>query len=59
MLLGKHRNLKITTTSTFRIEDPDSPNTDTRPANIKLNRAILEKMLPQFAGRQLDSWTCP
>ena len=56
---GKHKNLKMTTTGTFRIENPDEPNTNTRPANIKLNRDVLERMLPQFAGRQLDSWICP
>lgn len=55
----KHKVLKITTTETFEIENPDMPSTDTRLANIELNRAVLEKMLPQFAGRPLDSWICP
>ncbi|KAL9125162.1 MAG: hypothetical protein Q9217_005594 [Psora testacea] len=55
----EHQILKMTTTGTFQIEDPDKPNTIARPANIELNRAVLEKMLPQFAGRRLDSWICP
>lgn len=49
----------MTTIGTFRIENPDEPNANTEPANIELNRVVLEKMLPQFAGRQLDSWICP
>ncbi len=55
----KHQNLKITTTGTFQIENPDKSKVNTRPANIELNRAVSDKMLPQFAGRQLDSWICP
>jgi hypothetical protein len=55
----KHKVLKMTTTGTFQIANPDKPDTDTGPANIEMNRAVLEKMLPQFAGRQLDSWICP
>lgn len=55
----KHQNLKMTTTGTFRIENPDKPNVNTRPADIELNRAVLERMLPQFTERQLDSWVCP
>ncbi len=50
----KHKNLKMITTDTFRIENSDEPNINTRPANIKLNRDVLERMLPQFAERQLD-----
>ena len=59
MLSMKHKVLKMTTTSTFQAENPDKPNSTARPANIELNRAVLEKMLPQFAGRPLDSWICP
>lgn len=55
----KHKVLKITTTGIFQVENPDKPNNTDRPANIELNRAVLEKMLPQFAGRPLDSWICP
>lgn len=59
MLSMKHKVLKMTTTSTFPVKTPDKPNSTARPANIELNRAVLEKMLPQFAGRPLDSWICP
>lgn len=55
----KHKVLKITTTGTFQVETPERPNNTEKPANIELNRVVLEKMLPQFAGRSLDSWVCP
>lgn len=56
---SRHKVLKMTTTETFRIGNPDQPNTEGRLPNIESNRAVLEKMLPQFAGRRLDSWVCP
>jgi hypothetical protein len=53
-----HRALKVTTTHTFSIENVGEPDThsalDTEP-----NRAVLEKMLPQFAKRPLEPWVCP
>lgn len=55
----KYQVLKVTTTGTFKIETPDKLNTNTRPLNPELNRAVLEKLLPQFAGRRLDFWICP
>jgi hypothetical protein len=57
---GMHRLLKMTTTRTFRIAHPDELKTNYEYFNnIEANRAVLEKMLPQFAGRRLDSWFCP
>ena len=55
----KHKVLKMTTTATFRSGNPDQSNIKGRFLNIESNRAVLEKMLPQFAGRQLESWVCP
>lgn len=55
-----HRLLKVTTTRTFRIKHPDELKTNYEDFNnIEANRSVLEKMLPQFTGRQLDSWICP
>jgi hypothetical protein len=49
----------MTTTGTFSIQNPDDPNANTEPVDIELNRVVLDKLLPQFAGRQLESWICP
>jgi hypothetical protein len=56
MLSEQKKVLKITTTKTFRIDDPDRLPTD---VDIGLNRMVLEKMLPQFKGRPLGSFICP
>ena len=55
---GMHRLLKATTTRTFRIKHPDELKTNFE-YSIEANRAVLEKMLPQFTGRRLNSWICP
>jgi hypothetical protein len=54
----KHKVLKMTITNTFRIQHPDELK-DLESFDVGKNRAVLEKMLPQFAGRQLNWWTCP
>ncbi|KAG9229501.1 FAD dependent oxidoreductase [Amylocarpus encephaloides] len=54
----KHKVLKMTTTGTFRIGHPDEL-VHLKSIDIGKNRAVLEKMLPQFTKRQLDSWVCP
>jgi hypothetical protein len=56
---AKHNTLKMTTTETFRIDHPEQLKTDFSIYNINTNRAVLEKMLPQFSGRELDCWLCP
>lgn len=58
---GIRKLLKMTTTRTFRIKHPDELGTNDEYLNYNIgaNRAVLEKMLPQFIGRQLDSWICP
>ena len=48
----------MTTTNTFRIQHPDELK-DLGSFDVRKNRAVLEKMLPQFAGRQLNWWICP
>jgi hypothetical protein len=53
----KHRALKMTTTHTFSIDHPDKLGG--RDIDIGPNRDVLEKMLPQFAGRVLQAWACP
>lgn len=40
----KYKNLKMITTDTFRIENPDELNTNIKLVNIKLNRNVLERM---------------
>jgi hypothetical protein len=52
------KSLKMTTTRTFRIDDPDNLPDD---VDITPNRKILEKMLPQFKGREkeLQKFCCP
>lgn len=55
-LSQKKRVLKVTTTKTFQIMDPDHLPTD---VDIKLNGTVLDKMLPQFNGRDLKSFVCP
>ena len=56
MLSERDRVLKITTTETFRIKHPDEvPDA----VDITANRQVLEKMLPQFKGRELESFVCP
>ncbi|KAB5515628.1 hypothetical protein GE09DRAFT_1066661 [Coniochaeta sp. 2T2.1] len=55
MLSHKKKVLKMTTTKTFMLNDPDRlPKADTC-----YNRKVLEKVLPQFEGRELRSFTCP
>ena len=56
MLSKLHRVLKMTTTETFRVGHPDvlSDEVDVTP-----NREVLEKMLPQFKGRDLKRFCCP
>jgi hypothetical protein len=54
----KHKVLKMTITNTFRIQHPDELK-DLESFDVGKNRAVLEKMLPQFAGRQLSWWICP
>lgn len=56
MLSRQEKVLKITTTETFRIGHPDAlPGV----VDITPNREVLEKMLPQFKGRDLRSFICP
>lgn len=56
-MLSQHaKKLKMTTTKTFRLEDPDQLPKD---LDIAPNRQVLEKLLPQFAGSDLESFTCP
>lgn len=50
--------LKMTITDTFRIQHPDELK-DLESFDVGKNRAVLEKMLPQLAGRQLNWWICP
>jgi hypothetical protein len=54
----KHKVLKMTITNTFRIQHPDELK-DLESFDVGKNRAVLEKMLPQFTGRQLNWWICP
>ena len=54
----QHKVLKITTTSTFAIKHPDELNS-LEDFDVGKNRALLEKLLPQFTGRRLDWWICP
>jgi hypothetical protein len=54
----KHKVLKMTITNTFRIQHPDELK-DLESFDVGKNRAVLDKMLPQFAGRQLNWWICP
>jgi hypothetical protein len=48
----------MTITDTFRIQHPDEFK-DLESFDVGKNRAVLEKMLPQFAGSQLNWWICP
>jgi len=56
MLSKLHRVLKVTTTETFRVHDPDRLSDE---VDITPNREVLEKMLPQFKGRKLKRVCCP
>ncbi|KAF2801780.1 DAO-domain-containing protein [Mytilinidion resinicola] len=56
MLSRAHKVLKMTTTETFRIGHPDELSD---AVDITPNREVLEKMLPQFGGRELKSFSCP
>jgi hypothetical protein len=56
MLSHLHKVLKITTTETFRIRHPSEIDST---VDITPNRGVLEKMLPQFKGRELKSFACP
>lgn len=56
MLSKLHRRLKVTTTETFKIGHPDELSNE---VDITPNRNILEKMLPQFKGRDLVRFCCP
>jgi hypothetical protein len=56
MLSESRRILKVTTTETFRIGHPDELD---NTVDITPNREVLEKMLPQFKGRELKSFCCP
>ncbi|KAF2174624.1 FAD dependent oxidoreductase [Zopfia rhizophila CBS 207.26] len=53
----KHRVLKMTTPHTFSIDHPDKLGE--RDIDVGPNRDVLEKMLPQFAGRELQACVCP
>lgn len=55
---AKHKVLKITSTQSFHVDHPDELE-DVKSFDIGNHRALLEKMLPQFAGRHLDWWICP
>lgn len=48
--------LKICTTSTYFIDHPDLISNE---IDISSNRKVLEKLLPQFRGRELGSFSCP
>lgn len=55
MLSRQEKVLKITTNKTVRVGDPNQLPTP----DIEANRQVLEKMLPQFRGRPLESFICP
>jgi hypothetical protein len=54
--LKLYKILKVTITETFRIDDLDKLSDE---VDITLNREVLEKMLPQFKGRNLKEVCCP
>lgn len=56
MLSKLHKVLKVTTTETFRVDDPDKLSDE---VDITPNREVLEKMLPQFKGRKPKRFCCP
>ncbi|KAI1332971.1 FAD dependent oxidoreductase [Xylariaceae sp. FL0255] len=56
MLSHREKVLKIHSTKTFAISHPDQLSD---AVDITPNRQLLEKMLPQFKGRHLDSFICP
>jgi hypothetical protein len=56
---AKHKVLKMTTTRTFKIDHPDRLESECGPYGISANRAVLDKMLPQFSERKLSCWICP
>jgi hypothetical protein len=53
MLSKKHKVLKMTITNTFRIQHSNKLK-NLESFNVKKNRAVLKKILPQFAKRQLN-----
>ena len=59
MLSRLHRVLKVTTTRTFSIENLDELKPNSGAFDVEPNRAVLNKMLPQFAERRLEPWVCP
>jgi hypothetical protein len=56
MLSRLHRVLKMTTTETFRVAHLDELSDE---VDVTPNRIVLEKMLPQFRGRELKRFSCP
>jgi glycine/D-amino acid oxidase-like deaminating enzyme len=57
----KHQSLKITTTATFKFDNFSNPNEHEerlKSLDISPNRAVLAKMLPQFANRDPEGWIC-
>jgi len=56
MLSHLHQVLKMTTTETFHVDHPDELSDE---VDIAPNRNVLEKMLPQFKGRELKRFCCP
>lgn len=56
MLSHRERVLKINYATSFRISDPDQLSD---AVDVTGNRELLEKMLPQFKGRDLESFICP
>jgi hypothetical protein len=54
-----YRVLKVTTTRTFSMENLDELKINTRALDLEPHRAVLRKMLPEFAERELEPWVCP
>ena len=56
----RHRVLKITSRATFKFEDLCDSEYQERLKSLDIspNRRVLDKVLPQFTGRDLDGWIC-
>ena len=54
----QHKALKVSTINTFRIQHPQDLK-ELKSFDVGKNRTLLEKMLPQFTGRELEWWICP
>ena len=52
--------LKITSRATFKFEDLCDSEYQERLKSLDIspNHRVLDKVLPQFTGRDLDGWIC-